>query len=701
MPRANLLTRKQSLTLIPLYPNAYYMAPFLVFKPICIQAGIGLLCSALIFPQSVSHLFRRRFTGVISPLLKGMDQIEELFSDASTMSSFADEQHHHHHAVNFDLPSNEVEEKLAAWGDRSDNVRQTLLGSLTGMAPLQAIQRYLSVDISYGRLSGEDLDDLFESLTSMQVRASGLSFFFNAIVNKIRHTHIDSVAFSAQNAITQSQSRPPSRPPSRPSSRPGSIRNSESVDANMNRMGESTPSRPATPLPADSEDEHDHADHHESLARRLHLHLHRSSKANSKHGSTSALHSHKGSHLSLLEHLRKAQQPVGVYESQRYMDVERGDDRDLVRIVQQLELLSNGSLPLVKALRQGLTLSLKWAETSDRKRYAMMRDMQRAYSELNVMLQEFREHRTEVIRPYAHLFDPNHPSNEAVSGIHHKGLYYCFVAQYHLMEFGEAEVEFLGKAVKYDEERQKRRWWFPRPLVLFRQFRQSVKSEHETGAEAEDDEGVDHDEHDDELGEARRRNPDYEPFDNTFLILLSKMSFLPDILFSRSAMYALKAGILGCLTSLPAFLASSSSFYYYNRGIWATIMAQMTLAVFSGDTFSSWLSRIIASFWGGIVGLAMWYIGSGNGKGNPYGLAAVTAVIFPLACFYRVHYPVVLTTVVFTTSMCLVVGYSYLNGHLFRLTNASWGWDVAWLRFVCVVIGITCAWLFSYSKFTG
>lgn len=34
-----------------------------------------------------------------------------------------------------------------------------------------------------------------------------------------------------------------------------------------------------------------------------------------------------GSHISLLERLHKSQQPVGVYESQRYMDLERGDER--------------------------------------------------------------------------------------------------------------------------------------------------------------------------------------------------------------------------------------------------------------------------------------------------------------------------------------------------------------------------------------
>jgi hypothetical protein len=37
-----------------------------------------------------------------------------------------------------------------------------------------------------------------------------------------------------------------------------------------------------------------------------------------------------------------------------------------------------------------------------------------------------------------------------------------------------------------------------------------------------------------------------------------------------------------------------------------------------------------------------------------------------------------------------------MNGNIVQTTNATWGWDVGWRRFVCVVIGITCAWVFTY-----
>jgi hypothetical protein len=119
-----------------------------------------------------------------------------------------------------------------------------------------------------------------------------------------------------------------------------------------------------------------------------------------------------------------------------------------------------------------------------------------------------------------------------------------------------------------------------------------------------------HDE-EDELGEVKKRNPEYTPFDSPFLNLLTKLSAVPDLLRSRSFMYAVKAGVLTALTTLPQFLASSAAFYYYNRGIWCAIMAQLTLAVYSGDTTSAWVGRCVASFWGSVFGMVVWSVAPG------------------------------------------------------------------------------------------
>jgi len=67
-----------------------------------------------------------------------------------------------------------------------------------------------------------------------------------------------------------------------------------------------------------------------------------------------------------------------------------------------------------------------------------------------------------------------------------------------------------------------------------------------------------------------------------------------------------------------------------NRWMWGIIMAQLTLARFRGDTTFGLAARIMATFSGGLVGTAMWYIASGNGIASPYGFAAVCAVCFPV-----------------------------------------------------------------------
>lgn len=56
------------------------------------------------------------------------------------------------------------------------------------------------------------------------------------------------------------------------------------------------------------------------------------------------------------------------------------------------------------------------------------------------------------------------------------------------------------------------------------------------------------------------------------------------------------------------------------------------------------------------------YVGSGSGRGNPYGLAAVAAVAFPIAMFFRIHFPgPVLTAVFAPVTFGLVLGYASRN----------------------------------------
>ena len=62
-------------------------------------------------------------------------------------------------------------------------------------------------------------------------------------------------------------------------------------------------------------------------------------------------------------------------------------------------------------------------------------------------------------------------------------------------------------------------------------------------------------EDDELLGEVRKRNPEFTPFDNKWLNALSYVGRATDVLHSRSFWYAIKAGTITVLAALPGFIA--------------------------------------------------------------------------------------------------------------------------------------------------
>ena len=292
------------------------------------------------------------------------------------------------------------------------------------------------------------------------------------------------------------------------------------------------------------------------------------------------------------------------------------DRSDTEHILEQLSLLANAALPLVRQCRSGLSAAIAWLEHCNRGRHhgTAAKDadsMQNICSSLQHALAEFDTARLVAIKPYRHVFDPAHPPADDSDHrrLKHRGLFQVFVAHYHLMEFSEALLRLLHMLADFDTARPHRKFWYPRVWALVTHMRSSHTEMHLTDGDDEQEDDGDfarHDEDDDELGEANKRNPEYVPFENPILNILSRLASLPNVLRSRGFSFAVKAGVLTALTTLPQFIASSAAFYYYNRGIWCAIMAQLTLAMYSGDTTAAWLGRCVASFWGAVFGMAVW-----------------------------------------------------------------------------------------------
>lgn len=130
---------------------------------------------------------------------------------------------------------------------------------------------------------------------------------------------------------------------------------------------------------------------------------------------------------------------------------------------------------------------------------------------------------------------------------------------------------------------------------------------------------------------------------------------------SAEGMYALRMVIVTIVLGIPAVIPTSAGFYYRAKGIWGLIMAQTTMLVYMADFTFSVVCRTIGTVIGGVLGLVAWYIGSGHGPGNPYGLAAITAAVIVIMMWARLFFsPALLqATIMSSATFVLTIGYSY------------------------------------------
>jgi hypothetical protein len=120
-------------------------------------------------------------------------------------------------------------------------------------------------------------------------------------------------------------------------------------------------------------------------------------------------------------------------------------------------------------------------------------------------------------------------------------------------------------------------------------------------------------------------------------------------------------------------------------------MAQTTINIYAADQIFNLATRLIGTFVGLIAGLVAWYIGNGNGNGNgnPYGAATGVGVVLIPIVFVRLFTPMQFAAGVILgcATFALIVGYSWVDGHIVQYATPGIGWTVAWKRFTLVVIG--------------
>ncbi|KAF8629340.1 hypothetical protein AX15_003501 [Amanita polypyramis BW_CC] len=666
-----------------LLPFPYYAAGKSLLIPMSLHTAISLLCSIFIFPESMSSQYTKRLQGVLTPLAKVLEM--------------------HRSVLKTPLDSPEFQ-------SLTDQINSIVGGAESALVPVSASARLLRSDLIYSRYAPVDFRPIQETLSRLVPRTTGMGMYFSLIdPTRERLPMTPYLSLPPSPVMSGSPSRQPSpehglrdkediyatwTSHESPIARTSVSRRRVVRRSSYDNAPSSPPSSP--PLSPVSTPQHSHA----------HAHTHCHHRVHSRH-----LH-HKLLHL---KRSSRHEHVVGTFEVQKYLNLEASwlhTPFTETYTKRMLDLLQESCDPLLETCSEAVITTRDWLGgvfkgrfrfwvSSEKKQLEWQKRVDRLKLiryRLQLELEHFRRKKRHlVLDPYKGTFDPRAEEIDTDQDVPpHRHLFHCYVYQYHVMEFGDYTMKMLDHIIGLEEKRRSETIWTP-VQYLFKWSSVAISDNIEKDDE-ENPELIEGIEDFDDYGRPQKRDPDALPPSNPFELIADYLYYAAAGVLSGNTLYAIKAGVLTVLLFLPLFFKSSASFAYRQYFVWVAFMGQLSLSRFRGDTAFAFVSRIVATFFGGVIGTIMWYISAGsNPKGNAYGFVAVYAVCLPFFFYTRLYWPTVpITNIIMFVTVVLVIGLSYEAAHL-PLINPSWvGFIIAWRRFVLVVVGVTAAYIFSF-----
>jgi Putative ER transporter, 6TM, N-terminal/Fusaric acid resistance protein-like len=289
-----------------------------------------------------------------------------------------------------------------------------------------------------------------------------------------------------------------------------------------------------------------------------------------------------------------------------------------------------------------------------------------ALEKLRAARASFLENTTnDLLHANAELFDTNGRVKTLDSHLHSRfrAVTFGMVFEEHVLSAVDGVIPLLEKTVSLYKERPNNRIWFPAGIrhIASWIFKRSEKApvNAETPFADPDKDLVDQsDLLQQKLGIVRGARK--RPRSKLAVIISGSYHFL----VSPDSLYALRMVIVSLALTIPAVIPQSASFYYKQRGLWALITGQTTMLAYMADFTFSVLGRVAGTVIGGVLGLLAWYIGSGNGEGNSYGLAAIVGVMLIPLLSARLFLSrmFLLPSMMCAATFLLVIGYSFDYG---------------------------------------
>ncbi|KAK8866031.1 hypothetical protein IAR55_001182 [Kwoniella newhampshirensis] len=338
-------------------------------------------------------------------------------------------------------------------------------------------------------------------------------------------------------------------------------------------------------------------------------------------------------------------------------------------------------------------------------------------------LVEFRESRHfALLEPYRDHFDSDtgaiKPGNLDGHRYASRALFRCFVLTSNLVSFALVLIELMELLLEIERANPTAKIQLPYAFakMLLKSANDKKGGENPLDMGIRDSSGVnvnepvEDDDHDDEhsetstvvekqkkkekTGKVYAKDPDAGDPRNVFQKFGRRLAVIWKGATGPAGLFALKYAIVSIALWIPAVCPSSAYFNYTNRGLWALIMSQTGMGVFTGEQILAFFVRMLGTVAGLVIGMVAWYIGAGRGSGNPYGIAAATMVLIAPCLFIRIAVPIQKAPFFLMTNVTIMftVGYSWVDEHIYQTANQGSGASLAGRR-VLLSTGFAAAFL--------
>ncbi|KAI8970891.1 hypothetical protein BD414DRAFT_501521 [Trametes punicea] len=313
-------------------------------------------------------------------------------------------------------------------------------------------------------------------------------------------------------------------------------------------------------------------------------------------------------------------------------------------------------------------------------------EVDKALSALRAAIEDFKVNRRLILlQPYQSVLDQGETG--ALNRAPLRALYISYVFSANLVAVSHGIFSLAEVVSETARKRPRARLWAPKGLRAIGKLLCSGRGggEEAVGEDPQPEQAVESEEK-----REYKRDPDSRPPHNMLQKVANSIHALYKWGKTPEALFTFRYVVVTIALWIPSVVKSSAHFAYAERGVWALIMAQTTMNIYASDQVYNYVMRLGGTFVGAVLGMLCWYIGAGHGHGNPYGLAAIVAVFLLPLFFLRQFAPpqYAIAVLMAGVTFVLVVGYSWIDGNLPGIfQNVGIGWNVAWRRWVLVMIG--------------